>query len=421
MKHKSTSTIIGASLGNGLEIYDFTVYSFFSVIIADQFFQVTDSFSSIFISVSVFGVGFIMRPIGSIILGAYCDIYGRKSALLLTIVLMGVGTFLLAFTPTYNQIGIIAPIIIILARLIQGFAAGGEFGAATTLLLESSTKGRQSFYVSWQPISQGISALFGASLALILSYCLTKEQLYTWGWRIPFIIGLLIIPIGIYIRKNINETLVKKIEINPFKILFNNYLKVFILGILIIISGSALVYIALLYMPTYMIKIANFTPSKSYFFSCISAIIQIIGVAISAIYMDKRNNYKQVFCISILVSLICIYPVFYFLIHEKILWISIIFQCTLIFSLGINMLSSTMLIITSLSEEVRGTGIAMIYAFAVTLCGGTSQPIVQWLIETTGDPLSPVWYLSTILAISLISALLFRNGSKYVNINTRDS
>lgn len=170
--------IVGASTGNGTEIFDFTVYSFFAAIIGKLYFPSDSAYGSLLMSVAVFGVGFIMRPLGSMVLGAYADRVGRKAAMLMTIVLMGIGTALIAFAPTYAQIGVLAPVLIVVGRLIQGFAAGGEVGSATTLLLESAGANQRGFFVSWQAISQGVSALLGASCGLALTYFLPEEALY---------------------------------------------------------------------------------------------------------------------------------------------------------------------------------------------------------------------------------------------------
>ena len=224
--------IVGASLGNGLEIFDFTVYSFFAAIIGKLYFPSDSAYGSLLMSVAVFGVGFIMRPLGSMVLGAYADRVGRKAAMLMTIVLMGIGTALIAFAPTYAQIGVLAPVLIVVGRLIQGFAAGGEVGSATTLLLESAGANQRGFFVSWQAISQGVSALLGASCGLALTYFLPEEALYAWGWRVPFIIGLLIIPVGVYIRKHLEETYSgeqpdrARVPLNPVWDLVSNHARI---------------------------------------------------------------------------------------------------------------------------------------------------------------------------------------------------
>ncbi|MGP0902609.1 MFS transporter [Serratia sp. CY76391] len=406
--------IVGASLGNGLEIFDFTVYSFFAAIIGKLYFPSDSAYGSLLMSVAVFGVGFIMRPLGSMVLGAYADRVGRKAAMLMTIVLMGVGTALIAFAPTHAQIGVMAPVLIVVGRLIQGFAAGGEVGSATTLLLESAGANQRGFFVSWQAISQGVSALLGASCGLALTYFLSEEALYAWGWRVPFIIGLLIIPVGVYIRKHLEETYSgeqpdrARVPLNPVWDLVSNHAKDLLLGGLVIMSGTVMVYVVLLYMPTYMMQTYHIAGPTAYLFSCIASVVQIVAVYYAGRYVDRIQNYKRPLLFSIFAALILIYPTFWFLSATQTLWLAIVFRILLIGALGINMLASTMLIVSALPRHVRATGTSMIYAFGVTLFGGSAQLIVTWLLETSGNPLAPAWYVTGMLTVSLIATLLFR-------------
>ncbi|RTF24801.1 MFS transporter [Serratia marcescens] len=406
--------IVGASLGNGLEIFDFTVYSFFAAIIGKLYFPSDSAYGSLLMSVAVFGVGFIMRPLGSMVLGAYADRVGRKAAMLMTIVLMGVGTALIAFAPTHAQIGVLAPVLIVVGRLIQGFAAGGEVGSATTLLLESAGANQRGFFVSWQAISQGVSALLGASCGLALTYFLPEDALYAWGWRVPFIIGLLIIPVGVYIRKHLEETYSgeqqdrARVPLNPVWDLVSNHAKDLLLGVLVIMSGTVMVYVVLLYMPTYMMQTYRIAGPTAYLFSCIASVVQIVAVYYAGRYVDRIQNYKRPLLFSIFAALILIYPTFWFLSTTQTLWLAIVFRILLIGALGINMLSSTMLIVSALPRRVRATGTSMIYAFGVTLFGGSAQLIVTWLLDVSGNPLAPAWYVTGMLTVSLIATLLFR-------------
>lgn len=406
--------ILGASLGNGLEIFDFTVYSFFAAIIGKLYFPSDTAYGSLLMSVAVFGVGFIMRPLGSMVLGAYADKVGRKTAMLMTIILMGVGTALIAFSPTHAQIGVFAPILIVVGRLIQGFAAGGEVGSATTLLLESAGANQRGFFVSWQSISQGISALLGASFGLLLTYFLSEEALYSWGWRMPFIIGLLIIPVGVYIRRHLEETYggeapgQARSPSNPVLDVLRNHFKDLLLGVLIIMSGTVMVYIVLLYMPTYMMQTYHISGPTAYLFSCIASVVQIVAAYYAGRYVDRVQNYKRPLLFSIFAALILIYPTFWFLSATQSLWLAIVFRILLIGTLGINMLASTMLIVSALPRHVRATGTSMIYAFGVTLFGGSAQLIVTWLLDVSGNPMAPAWYVTGMLTLSLIATGLFR-------------
>ncbi|MDF2643785.1 MAG: transporter, partial [Pseudomonas sp.] len=217
-----TATVIG----NGLEWFDFTVYSFFSVIIAKVFFPTGSELTSYLLALATFGVGFFMRPVGGIVLGIYGDKRGRKAALSLTILLMALGTLIIALTPSYSQIGLMAPVLIVLARLLQGFSAGGEMGSATAFLTEHAPDGKKAFYSSWIQASIGVAVLLGSALGAALSSYLTQAQLESWGWRIPFLIGTLIGPVGFYIRSRVDETpaysAAKPVE-SPLREVFKTY------------------------------------------------------------------------------------------------------------------------------------------------------------------------------------------------------
>lgn len=403
--------ILGASLGNGLEIFDFTVYSFFATVIGKLYFPSDSAYGSLLMAVAVFGVGFVMRPLGSMVLGAYADRKGRKSAMLVTIVLMGVGTGLIAFAPTHAQIGMLAPVLIVVGRLLQGFSAGGEIGSATTLLLESAGKGQRGFFVSWQPISQGIAALLGASLGLLLTSTLSQEALHSWGWRVPFILGLLIIPVGVYIRRHIEETYTPPAQAhadNPVRAFLSSHASDFGLGILMIMSGTVMVYIVLFYMPTYMIQTSKIAAPTAYLFNCLAALTQVISVYMTARYLDRFKNYKKAMVLSIVMSMAMVYPTFRLLAIPDLLWLAVVFRVLLIVALGINLMSSTLLIVEALPRAVRATGMSMIYAFGVTLFGGSAQVAVTWLLKVTGKPMVPAWYLIGMLAISLAGTCAFR-------------
>ena len=259
--------VFAVAIGNFLEFYDFIVYSFFALMIGKAFFpgnamaagltQTEADFLSLLASVGVFGAGFVTRPIGAAVIGAYADRAGRKAALTLTIGLMAIGTAMLALTPSYAQIGIAAPIILVIARLIQGFSCGGEVGPATTYLLEAAPPHRRASMTAWQGITQMFAGALGSGLGLILAANLTEAELYDWGWRVPFLIGILIGPVGIYIRQALPETLDHATAHESgwavLKNLFVNNSAAVLLAVLCIVGPTVSTYVSS-YMTTYAIK-----------------------------------------------------------------------------------------------------------------------------------------------------------------------
>lgn len=196
-------TVAATVAGNALEFYDFLTYSTFAVYIGHAFFPVGSALASLLLTLATFGVGFLTRPLGGILIGAYADRAGRRPALMLTIALMTLGTLGLALTPSYARIGMLAPVILIVARLVQGLALGGEVGPSTAVLLECAPLGRRGLYVSWQNASQGLAICAAGIAGFVLSSALDKEQMAAWGWRVPFLLGLTIVPFGLYIRRRL--------------------------------------------------------------------------------------------------------------------------------------------------------------------------------------------------------------------------
>ncbi|WP_025732887.1 MFS transporter [Carnimonas nigrificans] len=414
-RRKQAKLIAAASLGNTLEIFDFTVFSFFATIIGSQYFPSSTPYGSLLMAVGVFGVGFVMRPLGSMILGSYADRAGRKAAMLLTIVLMGLGTSIIALSPTYAQIGIIAPCLILVGRLLQGFSAGGEIGASTALLMESAGPGKRGFYISWQVSTQGLSSVIGSTCGALLTTFLPHDALYAWGWRLPFLIGLLIIPVGLYIRSNIDETFgthqqhgKQEVVHNPVAEFIRNHLPQFILGLAIIMTATLLTYIMLFYMPTYMMNVSHLSSTLSYVMSImVSLMLTLSGIA-SGLLIDRFKRRKPFVIGSLIIAILLVYPSFALIDSGSTLWLAFVLRLLIIAALGFNMTSGILLIIESLPRPVRATGLAMTYALGVAIFGGTAQFIVTWLLQITDNPLSPAWYLIIMLLIGLFACLAFR-------------
>ena len=403
-----TKLIVAAGVGNFLEIFDFTVYSFFAGIIAQVFFQAEDYLTSLLISVSVFGVGFVMRPLGSIMIGAYADRHGRKAAMLLTILLMALGSALIGFAPPASAIGIFAPLLIVLGRLLQGFSAGGEIGAATTLLMESAERHQRGFFVSWQFIGQGLSSLTGSLMAAGLLATLSHEDMLSWGWRVPFIFSLIIIPVGLYIRSQINETYEgesHKDSAHPFAILIDKHLQQMLLGILYILPVTALMYILIFFMPNYLKTVTTMEDSHAFLVSSYASVVMIAFSVISGFLCDKLERRKSVALIILGIAFIATFFEFYFVATPAIFFT---FHTIGIACLGLLMTFSVLMIMEAFERSIRATATGVIYAFGVTIFGGTAQLIVTWLLKISDkNIMAPFWYLGTALAIGFIAASCF--------------
>lgn len=254
--------IIATVIGNGLEWFDFTVYSFFAVIIAKQFFPTGSELTSLLLAVATFGVGFFMRPVGGIVLGIYADRVGRKAALSMTILLMAAGTTLIGLAPTYAQVRILGPCIIVVARLLQGFSAGGEMGSATAFLTEYAPAKERAYYSSWIQASIGLAVLLGAAVGTFVTSSLDAQSLASWGWRLPFLLGIVIGPVGYYIRHHLDETpafqdSAQKTD-SPLKEVFRQFLRETAASFSMVILWTVCTYV-LLFQLVFGVLIAIYT------------------------------------------------------------------------------------------------------------------------------------------------------------------
>jgi MFS family permease len=397
--------IAAITIGSGLEFYDFSVYSFFATLIGRQFFPVESTLGQLLLSLATFGVGFGMRPIGGLVLGNYADRVGRKPAMMLTLWLMALGSLLFAVAPTYAQIGIAAPLIIVLARLVQGFAIGGEVGASTAMLMEYADDKSRGYYGSWQLFSQGLSFMLGALVAWALSSYLSAGALESWGWRLPFVVGMLVIPVGIYIRRHLKETADETAQgddaPSSVRLLFTRYRRMIGTGVLLVIGSTASTYIVLDYMTNYTVAVLHLPMSTGTTAACLSALIQI-GLSIWAGRLSDRIGRRRTIALGAIPMLLLIYPLFMLMNHYPALG-------TL---LGVSLLTSfllvlitvpTLVLVTELfPRAIRATGLSIVYCLGVSVFGGFAQFFATGLIGLTGNNNAPALYVMVCLGLTLI-------------------
>jgi MHS family proline/betaine transporter-like MFS transporter len=396
--------IAATTLGNGLEMFDFTIYSFFAVLIGKLFFPSHTAFGSLLMAVATFGIGFVMRPLGGIVIGNYADRAGRKAAMTLTIALMALGTATIGLAPTYAQIGLYAPLLVVLGRLLQGFSAGGEIGASTTLLMESGVQSTRGFLVGWQLASQGAAALVGALSGFLLSHFLAPADLESWGWRIPFLCGLLIGPVGLYIRRALDETHhATARESSAFRELMAGHLRQVCVGVLMMVGGTASMYIVVFYMPTYLIRVLHMPPSTAFLSGCVAGAVLLIGSPLAGLLSDRLPRRKPLVVGATVLGAVLIYPAFWLLNHTAQLGVALIVIAALAGCLALASSSVFLILMEGFPKHVRATGFSVVYSIGVSVFGGFAQFIVTWLISTTGNPMSPAWYMVTCSAVSLVA------------------
>lgn len=409
----NSKLILATSLGGGLEVYDNTIFSFFAIVIGQQFFAAAGSYGSLMLSVSVFAVGFLVRPLGSLYFGSLADRKGRKSALLASIMLMALGVLLIAFCPPYAQIGMAAPIILITGRLLQGFSLGGEFGAATTLAMESCAPRSRGYVVSWQTACQGAATLAGGLVAFALTTYLPAEQFQSWGWRLGFVVGLSIAPVGLYIRSQMTETLDKEAAVGtPLADLWHGYRRQVILGIVMMLANSSLLYVVVLYMPTYLVRELGYHASTAYLASIVSSLVLLVVAPLSGLLADRLPRRKPILLVSMLLPSLLIYPVFVVLGNTQALPVALTLLGATMAIASFGSGAFYLLLLEAFPAKVRASGLSIIYSIGVSVVGGCSQLFVTWLIKFSGNPLSPAWFMMACGLISYAALLMFREEKR---------
>src|SRR5215813_11164438 len=307
--------VAAAVIGNALEWYDFIIFGFLTVVIARLFFPRDSQYASLLLTTATFGVGFFMRPVGGILLGIYADRRGRKAALLLVIALMTIAIAMIAFAPTYAAIGIGAPLLIVIARLLQGFSAGGEFASATAFLTEIAPAQRRGFYGSWQMVGQGLAVLIGAILGTVLTRSLTPEALDGWGWRIPFLFGLIIGPLGLYIRRNLDETSTflqsrrSSTGGQSSGSLLASHVKEMFACLGMVVSGTISFYVILIYIPTFARTQLQLPLDQAFLAQSIGLACEVVMIPIFGALSDRVGR-KPVMIAALVLDLLVTYPLF---------------------------------------------------------------------------------------------------------------
>ncbi|SAK60198.1 major facilitator transporter [Caballeronia pedi] len=402
-------TIVATSAGNALEMFDFTVFSYFAALIAKNFFPVDSEAGPMLLALATFGVGFVMRPLGGILIGGYADRHGRKAALTLTIALMMIGTAMIALTPTYARIGIAAPVCVVLGRLLQGLSAGGEIGAATTFLMESGPLSQRGFMVSFQMMSQGVAALLGALSGALLSAALPPASLEAWGWRLPFLFGLLLGPVGLYIRRHLDETHEPRArEKSALREVLTAHLGRLLLGVMMIVGPTSMLYIMVFYMPGYAVRELHLPVATSFLAGCASGLTMLVAALAAGLFIiDRLPRRKPLVFGTSFASLLCVVPAFKTLLTMPSIPVLIVIVVLVMGLATLGTSSFFLLIMEGFPQHVRATALAMIYSFGVTIFGGFAQFNVTWLLHRTGDPMTPAWYLLVAGVVSLLAIWRF--------------
>jgi MFS transporter, MHS family, proline/betaine transporter len=409
----ATRLILAASLGNALEFYEILVYGYFAVTLQKVFFPAANETVSLLVTLGTVGVSYLARPVGALFLGDYGDRRGRKQALTLSIVLMTLGTGLMTVMPSYDRFGLLSPCLVIVARLLQGFSVGGEFASSTTFLVEHRPD-RAGFFASWQWSSQGVAALIATGFGLLLSRTLSADELQAWGWRIPFAFGLLIGPVGYYIRSNMEETPEFRASAPPRTpmrdLIVTQWDRLLLVTGVVIISTSS--QYMLLYMPTYAIRELHLPQYLSYAAALAAAALQTVLVPFVGMGVDKVGQ-RGVMLGAAALFFLTAYPAFAYLAANPSLGVLILMVCwmALLKSCYSGALPSYMAKVFPASTRV--SGLSLSYNVGVTIFGGFAPFFAQLLVDLTGSKLAPSYYimLTAVLSFAALIALRLRDKS----------
>jgi len=415
--------ILRATSGNFLEQFDFFLFGFYAQAIAKAFFPSHDDTAALLNTFGVFWLGALMRPVGAVVLGAYIDRIGRRQGLIVTLAIMAIGTVVIAFCPTYATIGIAAPVIVLVGRLLQGFSAGVELGGVSVYLSEIATPGNRGFYTSFQSSSQQVAIFVAAVLGFVLSEMMPAETVADWGWRIPFFVGCLIIPVIFVLRRTLEETpeflAMKKhpTASEVFASAVANW-RIVILGMMIAVLTTTTFYFVTVYTPTFGKAVLKLTNQEALLVTLLVAVGNFIWNPVGGAISDRIGR-KPVLVTIAALSLLTAYPALHWLVAEptfgKMLAVEMMFS----FYFGIY--SGTMLgcLVEIVPAHVRTTCFSLAFALAAALFGTFTPFASTWLIQHTGDKASPGYWLMFAAVLGIVATLTVYRGGR--TIETREA
>jgi MFS transporter, MHS family, citrate/tricarballylate:H+ symporter len=407
--HLSLRKVLAVALGNALEFYDFLTFSYFAIQIGHTFFPASQTSHGLLLSLATFGVGFITRPLGALLIGRYGDRVGRRPAMLWSFGLMGFGLLGMTLTPSYARIGIAAPVLLVIFRLVQGLAVGGEVGASTAFLVEAAPLNRRGYYVSLQYATQYVAGLAAGVVGFTLSWVLSPAQLDSWGWRLAFLIGVTVIPLGLYIRRNLQETLGASEEAAATSGQRRVDAGFIVLSLLMVMAGTTTSYVVG-YMNTFVQDTLRLGAHFGFGATIVESLC-VICAAPSAGLLSDRLGRKPVMLTAAGLLLLLVVPCYVAIISWRSA--ATVYAITGLFGVLEALMIAPLLttISESLPRAVRATGFGLVYAVSVAVFGGFTQFVIKALMDLTGNPLAPAGYLSVALLIGGSAMLAVRESA----------
>lgn len=403
-------TVLRVTSGNFLEMFDFFLYGFYATNIAHTFFPSGNDYLALMMTFVTFGAGFLMRPLGAVILGSYIDRIGRRAGLVVTLAIMACGTVLIAFVPGYQTIGILAPILVLTGRLLQGFSAGVELGGVSVYLAEMATPGRKGFYVSWQSASQQAAIMFAAMLGFALNKWFTPGDMSAWAWRIPFFIGCLIIPVVFVIRRSLEET--AEFKARKYRPGFGEILRsiaenwrVVVLGMMLVVMTTVSFYLITVYAPTFGKQVLKLSATDSLLVTFCVGLSNFIWLPLMGTLSDRVGRLPLLVVFTVL-PILTAHPVLSWLVANPTFGKMLAAELWLSFMYASYTAATLVALAEIMPAHVRTVGFSLAYSLATAVFGGFTPVLSTWLIQVTGDKAAPGYWMAFAAACGLTAALL---------------
>ncbi len=410
VKHSKLGAVLRVTSGNFLEMFDFFLFGFYATSISRTFFPASSEFASLMLTFGTFGAGFLMRPLGAIILGAYIDRAGRRKGLILTLALMALGTVMIAFVPGYAAIGLFAPLIVLVGRLFQGFSAGVELGGVSVYLSEMATPGHKGFYVSWQSGSQQVAIVVAAAIGYGLNLWLAPSVIADWGWRVPFFIGCLIVPLIFVIRRSLQETEAFLARTHHpdvheiFRSMVENW-KVVGAGMLLVVMTTISFYLITVYTPTFGKNVLKLSSADSLAVTICIGVSNLFWLPVMGAVSDRVGRRPVLLAFAGL-TVLTAYPALSWLVGAPTFQRMLVVELWLSFLYGGYNGAMVVALTEVMPVDVRTVGFSLAYSLATALFGGFTPAVSTWLIQVTGDHGAPGFWMMFAAVCGLAGTLI---------------
>jgi len=409
------TSIVSGLVGNVMEWYDFALYGYMVPIISQLFFPSQDSLTSIMSTFAVFAAGFVVRPIGGIILGRVGDIRGRKTTLYISMTLMAICTTLMGVLPTYESVGLAAPVLLVVLRLVQGLSVGGEFSTSVTYMVEEAPKDSRGIFGSLANIGSMTGMVLGAGVAAGVSTFVSTESLLSWGWRLPFFMAAVLGAIGMYYTLKMPKSHLyvrgkRHQEVASIKEVFTLGRRELIQATLFCLGYTVLFYLPLVYMPTYVHAIAGMDENKALQITTVTTLLIVLLIPVMAMFSDRFIRRRSVLIVAFLIALAAAVPMFILVVKSYVLLFLVLMLFSIIIAIPLGVAPATL--VEWFPTKYRLTSYSIIYNVAVGILGGSTPMICTWLMKTTGNDLAPAYYLSAFIVISLLGLWFMKDRSR---------